>query len=278
MARRRDLPLVLLFAALFLALAALRPPLEDRNRQSVLDGQVVITAPVQTLLFGGDRYLAADIETIRAAALGSDTSDATAYRLRAHRVVAELNPCHEDNYYLANALLTWGGSEREGNEVVEKAMACRSWDEMPPFIYGFNLYFFGRHSSEAAKALEIAASRATDNAAAMRKLAIMINVESLNDDQMALDYLRQQRRTAKDPKLIAMLDKRLIRLEGLVTLREGQRRYEQRFGKPLHDPRDLLSSGLLQQFPSDPLGLGYEYHEGKFRLRTLQIQGLEDRP
>ena len=40
------------------------------------------------------------------------------------------------------------------------------------------------------------------------------------------DYLTQQRDAASDPKLRAMLDKRVIRLQGLVALRQGQNEAE----------------------------------------------------
>jgi hypothetical protein len=278
MLRRTDLLLPLLFISIFLTSVILSPPLENRSRQSLPEGEVVITAPVQVMMFGGDRFLAANIEAIRAATISSDNTNASAYRIRAHRVVSELNPCHEDNYYLANAVLTWGGNDQEGTQILGKAMNCRFWDEIPPFFYGFNLYFFNRDIKGAVPALEIAASRSEINSALIRKFAIMIAVEEINDAQLALDYLREQRRITQDPKLAALLDKRLIRLEGLTLLRDAQKRYEKQFGKPLDDPGSLLTAGLLTQFPADPLGLGYEFHEGRFRLRTMKIQGLENSP
>jgi hypothetical protein len=39
-------------------------------------------------------------------------------------VVVQLNPCHEDNYYQGNALLTWGGAVAEGNELLKRATDC----------------------------------------------------------------------------------------------------------------------------------------------------------
>lgn len=82
---------------------------------SMIEGRVVIAAPVLLVLFGGDRFLAANLETMRLAATGMDLGQAdTGYLVRAQQEVAKLNPCHEDNYYLANGLLTWGGADREG--------------------------------------------------------------------------------------------------------------------------------------------------------------------
>ena len=191
------------------------------------------------------------------------------------RVVAQLNPCHEDNYYQGNALLTWGGAVAEGNDLLKRATECRSWDEVPPFFYGFNQYFFLHDIEGARAALETAATRATDNAAGFRKFAIMLAAGELNDDSAALDFLQRERAATADPKLQGMLDKRVTRLEGLITLRAAQQRYEIRFGHALTDPAALIESGELDAFPNDPLRIGYEFADGRFRLKELKIAGLE---
>ena len=243
----------------------------------VVQGRVVIAAPVLLVLFGGDRFLAANLETMRLAATGVDWGQAdTGYLVRAQQVVAELNPCHEDNYYLANGLLTWGGADQEGTEVLRRASACRFWDELPPFFYGFNKFFFERNKVAAAKYLELAAQRATDNAAGFRKFAIMIQVEDIQDERVALEFLQNKRDQAKDPKLKNMLTKRAVRLEGLVTLREAQRQYEKQ-GAVLQNHQQLIEVGLLQAFPEDPLKLGYEFIDGRFMLKKLKVAGVEDR-
>ena len=242
----------------------------------VVEGRVVIAAPVLLVLFGGDRFLAANLETMRLAATGVDWGQAdTGYLIRAQQVVAELNPCHEDNYYLANGLLTWGGADREGTEVLRRAMQCRFWDELPAFFYGFNQWFFNKDIAEASRALELAAQRATGNAAGFRKLAVMLQAETFADEQLALDYLIQQRDAAGDPKLRGMLDKRVVRLQGLVSLREAQRRFEAKNGA-LVRLEQLVEAGLLPALPDDPLRLGYELREGRIILKKMKIAGMED--
>lgn len=262
----------------FATIWAMRPPIGTEPPPVVFD-RVVVSAPVQLLLTGGDRFLAANIESIRAAATTSDNPEAAeanaSFAIRARRVVAQLNPCHEDNYYLGNALLTWGGAVAEGNDLLKRATECRTWDEIPPFFYGFNQYFF-LHDVEGARAsLEIAAERATDNAAGFRKFAIMLAAGELKDDSAALDFLQQERTQTSDPKLQGMLDKRIARLQGLITLRAAQQRYEARFGQPLTNPQALIDSGELEAFPNDPLRIGYEFVDGRFRLKELKIAGLE---
>lgn len=247
--------------------------------EGVVTDRVVISAPVQLLLAGGDRFLAADFEAIRLAATGdaalaANTDDA-AFRVRAHRVVAQLNSCHEDNYYVGNALLSWGGAPDEGSDLLKRAMGCRTWDEYVPFFYGFNELFFHRNPVEARRAFEIAAERSMTNSATFRRMAIMIAVDEFDDQRLALEYLLKERDGASDPRLREMLDKRVQRLKGLLILRDAQHRYETQFGRQLKDPAALINSGVLVRFPDDPLAIGYAFDNGRFILHKLRIAGLE---
>ncbi|WP_245650809.1 hypothetical protein [Thauera butanivorans] len=243
--------------------------------------RVVISAPVQVLLAGGDRFLAADFEAIRAAATADDsTADneaSASFRIRAHRVVAQLNPCHEDNYYIANAMLSWGGAPSEGLDVLRRATDCRMWDEYPAFYLGFNEWFFNRDAAAARNAMELASDRAADpqQAATLRRMGVMIEAGEFADQRVALAFLRQERAQAGDDKLREMLDRRIIRLEGLIALRDAQARYETQAGQPLAHPQMLLDEGLLDAFPNDPLRLGYEFTDGQFRLREVKVPGMK---
>ncbi|WP_312484051.1 hypothetical protein [Stutzerimonas nitrititolerans] len=275
---RPSLLLALAGFALFAAIAAWRAQQPVVLTPQFFADRVVIPAPLLVALHGGDRFLAADLETIRLSATGMDDRGVdTGYLVRAQREVARLNACHEDNYYLANGLLTWGGAVEQGNEVLRAAVECRFWDEFPPFFYGINLSFFQRDNEEAARVLEIGARRSTDNAAAMQKLAVMLRAEQFADERLALNYLIQQRDSSVDPKLKDMLDKRVIRLQGLIQLREAQRQYESEHG-PLRDLQQLVDRGLLDELPTDPLRLGYELRDGSIELKKLKIAGLEEQP
>lgn len=281
MDRSRLTPLAVAVAcfSLFAGIWAMRPSSTPVRQGEVFD-RVVMPAPVQLLMTGGDRFLSANIESIRAVATTSDAPEAAEYNalfgIRARRVVAQLNPCHEDNYYQGNALLTWGGAVSQGNELLRRATECRTWDEIPPFFYAFNQFYFLRDIEGARSSLEIAADRSPANAAAYRKFGIMIAAGEIKDDAVALDFLRREREQATDAKLAEMLDKRVARLEGLMVLREAQERYEARFGQALPHPKALIESGELKAFPTDPLRIGYEFDNGRFKLREIRIAGLEN--
>ncbi len=275
-ARYAALLLALLSFIVFAGIAFWRAQQPLSIERVRIQDRVVISAPILLVLYGGDRFLAADLEVIRLAATGMDDGQSdTGYLVRAQQVVAQLNACHEDNYYLANGLLTWGGAVNEGNQVLRAAVQCRTWDFVPAFFYGVNLAFFQRDIAEAQRILELGAQRSLENAAGLRKLAVMLQAESFADEKLALNYLIQQRDSASDLKLRDMLDKRVIRLQGLVALREAQRRFEVQNGV-LAALEQLVESGLLPALPVDPLRLGYELKDGRIILKKMKIAGMEE--
>lgn len=268
--------LALLSFASFAGIAFWRAQQPVPLEQPQVQDRVVIAAPILLALYGGDRFLAADLETMRLAATGMDDGQSdTHYLIRAQQVVAQLNACHEDNYYLANGLLTWGGAVSEGNQVLRAAVQCRTWDFIPAFFYGVNLAFFQRDAAEAQRVLELGAQRSPENAASLRRLAILLQAEYFADEKLALDYLTQQRDAASDSRLRDMLDKRVIRLQGLVALRQAQRQFEASNGA-LASLEQLVEFGLLPALPEDPVGLGYELREGQIILKKIKIAGMED--
>lgn len=274
--RSFSLLLALVGFALFAATVLWRSGQPIVFRDVAVEDRVVVSAPVLTALYGGDRFLAANMEAIRLSATAVDQGRADIhYLVRAQVVVAQLNACQEDNYYLANGLLTWGGAVAEGNEVLRRAMSCRFWDGIPPFFYGVNLAFFEKDKTQAVKALELSAERWPENAVTLRRMAIMLRAEALANERLAVNYLMQQRDTTHDPKLREMLDKRVARLQGLIDLRAAQRRYEEAHA-PLQDLQQLVDSGEMATLPQDPLRLGYELRDGRIEFKELKIPGMEN--
>lgn len=264
---------VMTFGA-FLGLTSLRERQVASFKEPFASGRVVVPASMLLVLYGGDRFLAANLETVRLTATGVEGGQGDMdYLVRAQRVVSELNSCHEDNYYLANGLLSWGGAVAEGNEILRAAMQCRTWDFMPAFFYGVNLAFFQHRFIEAERVLEIGAQRSAENSASLRKLGVMLRVEAYSDEKIALEYLTRQRDQALDSKLRAMLEKRVKRLEGLVSLRAAKRAYEKGVGK-LISIQELVDSKFLTAIPEDPLGLGFELRDGEIVMKKIQIFGL----
>ncbi|MBU0751991.1 MAG: hypothetical protein KJ787_12020 [Gammaproteobacteria bacterium] len=244
-----------------------------QNVAVVFADRVVVSAPVQVVLYGGDRFLAADVEAIRASVTGMDIGTVNlGYLSRAQNVASELNPCHEDNYYTANALLTLAGADRQAVGILERAISCRFWDEMPPFYLGFNQHFFHGNYADAQRNLQLAASRSTIRTTSFTKLAIMIKAESFKNERMALEFLTEEKDKTRDAKLRALLEVRADRIKGLLRLRDAQAIYEARFGKKLENPGQLMENGIIQAFPIDPMKIGYRFKNGEFHLNELAMQ------
>lgn len=274
---RSALPYMVL-AGLFLFQAAVHLRDGGQGRLFEPDAAIVMPAAMQVILYGGDRFLAADVEAVRAVMSGGGSRESeAAFRLRAHREVANLNPCHEDNYWIGNAELTWGGTYEAGLDLLDRATACRFWDEWPPFFFGFNQYFFNRNIAEGQRGLNIAAERSRDekNIAAFRTLSVMLEVGRFSDVRMALNLIESERDKATDQRLRDRLDKRARRLQGLLALRDAQAAYEARHGRPLTDPQEIFRQGFLPGIPDDPLGIGYAFERGTFQLHSRTNESLE---
>ena len=246
-------------------------------RVDEVPGSVVLPPQLQAVLYLGDRYLAANIESTRVLATGGE-GVLTDYYHRLHQAVSLLNPCHEDNYYIANALLAWAGGVDPAIGILREATRCRFWDEVPPFFLGYNLYFFKRQYAEARAFLFLAADRSTENRLGFQKMGIMFEAEAYPDVGAARRFLALQLQQARDAKLREMLTLRIGRLDGLITLREAQTAFEKGTGRKLEDPHDLLRCGILKQFPSDPMRLGYEFGNGQFSLKEITVRGIVGRP
>jgi hypothetical protein len=247
-------------------------------RTEDMPGSVVLPPALQSVLYLGDPYLAANVEATRVLMTGGPVEGiAQDYYDRLHQAVAILNPCHEDNYYVANALLAWAGSVEGAIAILRGATACRFWDEVPPFFLSYNLYFFKQRLLEAKQAVFEAASRATNNRAGFLRMGIFYEAETYPDIRSARNFLVGQRDQARDAKLKMLLDRRIGRLDGLITLQDAQAAFEKRHARRLRLPNELISSGILKSFPEDPVRLGYIFKDGRFELKELKMRGPQEK-
>lgn len=245
-------------------------------RQPPVDSLVAMPAILLLGLYGGDRYLAANFENARL--LGVETSqerEGVLYFRMAHESVSALNPCHEDNYYVANAILGWGGAPQEAFRILERATVCRFWDEWPPFYYAYGKYYFEGDIKTASRLMKVAADRKGENSIYFQRLATSLLSKTFQDNRQALLFLQAEQKQVRDPRLRRSLAARIARLEGLIRLEDAAKEFEKRIGHKISKPQDLLVAGILQSFPRDPLGIGYTFDDetGRFGLRALQPNG-----
>lgn len=220
---------------------------------------VAVSPLMQTLLAGGDRYLAANIGTFRAVILGVENLDQAGFEVLAkvQRDVAFLNPAQEDNYYLAQAILPWAGDADSANLVMAKAADARKWDFLPLFFLGFNQMYFQREFVAAAQSMERAAARTSGQ---QREALLDMSAkfyERADSPRLALNLVKGIQASARDPALKAFLQARIVRLEGLLTLQEAAMRFRRRAGRPPESLDELVVAGDIQAIPIDPLRSGY---------------------
>lgn len=254
----------------FLAQKIYQSPLPKRHLTAE---SIVLPATIQVLMYGGDRFLGANIESARAAGANNTFNlNKSDYRIRARQLVSQLNPCHEDNYWIGNVTLTWGGAVDDGLALLERAMQCRYWDEWPAFFYGFNQHVLRNNNNEMRRGLELAAQRSKLNASVFKKFSIMITAGEFDNARAARDMIKRERDKTHDDVLRKMLDDRIARFTGLIQLRDAQAAYEKRYERPLTNAKQLIETGIITEFPTDPLGLGYTYNNQTFQLREIPIR------
>jgi hypothetical protein len=73
-----------------------------------------------------------------------------------------LNPAHEDNYYIATAILPWEGQVDPTQVILRRATLARFFDYQPPFYYAFNQVHFKGDAFGASEWLRQAAEKLPD--------------------------------------------------------------------------------------------------------------------
>jgi len=250
-------------AAVFYWASAVLNALPRKVQPDQLD--VAIAAPVQLMLTGGDRFLAANAGAVRLIVLNVMDLDKRDYPILglAHANTAFLNPCHEDNYYVGQAFLPWIGEFEAADTVLRVAADCRTWDAMPGYFRAFNAFYFRKDYTRAARLYEETAARADENQ--RNHLLFMASKfyeksEDL-DARVAAAVIRGLQQSTGNPQLKAFLEARARRVEIVAELRDAVKRYDRRFAKPPADLPDLVRSGVLATLPDDPLGKGFRLDE-----------------
>ncbi|TJZ77398.1 hypothetical protein [Chitiniphilus eburneus] len=232
------------------------PRAEQERDEGTL--RVALPVPVQLVMTGGDRYLAANLNVFRAIMVTTKNPDpeTVAVQAQLQQQASWFNPAHEDNYYLAAATLAWQGEAQAAQIVLHNATGGRPADMYPPFFYGFNQqYFFGDYAG-AATSIRTAAERVEGN----NKLALQAMAarwaENMDNPKQALNILHAMASQTAHAGLRGYLQSRAARVEGLLALRAAAESYRKRKGQPIHSLNDLVPSELAE-LPADPTNLGY---------------------
>lgn len=221
--------------------------------------RVRLPAAVQLAYAGGDPWLAANLNVFRSLIVAPTITERETYRVQAQlQLDASLfNPRHEDNYYVAAAILPWNGFVNEAQAVLKRASQYRTRDWMPPFYYAFGLWYFEQRPMEAGRWADIAASRSNaTNARALGAIAAKW-YEQGDQPQLAHDLIQAMQQQTQDQRLRQQLQWRIDRLEGLIHLRAAHQAWQQQHKNPPPSLQALVGYADLLQIPNDPTGLGY---------------------
>jgi len=260
-ARLTALPLVLVgvLSALFYGIAAQR--LSGLPRETARP-ELLIALPrfAQVLLAGGDRYLAANMAGVWVLVADTGRMSAEDYAVQAklQRDIAWFNPAHEDNYYIAAAILPWNGEVDAAQYVLRKASDVRLFDWYPLFHYGFLFYHFHKDPATGAQWLLKGIPRVKDQQDqwALQNAAALW-IEKGYQTASAAGLVDAMAADSPPGAFRNYLKVRARRLRDLAMLQDGVKRFRERFGKDVEKLDDLVSSGLIAELPTDPLGFGY---------------------
>lgn len=249
-------------------------------RQNVnVEMQVALPLFVQVAMAGGDRYLAANIAAVRALWVDNFKMQRDEFKILAkvQDDVSWLNPGHEDNYYIAAAILPWSGEVDAAQRILARATAVRRFDYQPAFYYGFNLLHFKGDAAGASAWMREAAEHLPegDNRVQMQNLAA-IWLDKVDDLQLAIGIVEAMAKQASRGDFRRYLDMRVTRLKMLRELRTAAASYQQSFGHSITTLSDLVDSKLVVQLPQDPFGFGFAIDkQGKIVLRNSPSQAPE---
>lgn len=233
-----------------------RLPLDERL-------QVVMPAYIQVVLAWGDRHLAANLGVFRAATLGANIRDSASYAVQAQiqQQASILNPRHEDNSYLAAAILPWEGQLEIAQWVLNRATESRDWDAWTPFYQGFNEYHFNKNNELAGQLATLASDRAEGKNKRFFRIVAAKWLAKTADKDLAVALLKVLRDSTTDKDIRKQLDARIVQLQGLHTLQTAMELYTLINGQPTMRLTDLLENGYLITLPKDPFNYGYRVDE-----------------
>lgn len=263
MIRLRGQSLLLILAGLGSAVVfvAASTWLSEASRPKVLvEMQVALPRAVQVVMAAGDRFLAANLAGFRALVASTENMQRDNYRIQA-RVQSDaawLNPAHEDNYYIAAAILPWNGEVAAAQYVLRRAADARPFDWQPAFYFAFNELTFHKSPFVAARWLNRAAASTSDEMQKiqLQQLAAQWSTKSA-DPALAIRLHREMARQTRYKAFAEFLEKRAQRLENQMVLSRAWAAYRDRTGENPGSLEVLVAAGLIDRVPADPFGASY---------------------
>lgn len=251
--------LVVILAAMVFVAMNQRLKLAPRQTVSV-EIRVALPLFVQVAMAGGDRFLAANVAAIRALWTDNFKMKREEFTILAkvQEDVSWLNPGHEDNYYIAAAILPWNDEVDAAQRILARATLARRFDYQPAFYYAFNLLHFKGDAAGASAWMREAAEHLPEgqNRLQMQNLAA-IWLDRAGDLDLAIRVVEAMAKQSGRVDFRRYLEQRVIRLQMLRELRAAAVTYRQRFGRPPATLDEMLKAGVIAEIPKVPFGYGF---------------------
>lgn len=232
------------------------------HRPALEEMRVAMPRFAQVLLAGGDRYLAANINTVRALVVSTEglTPDQFAIQARVQQDASWLNPAQQDNYYLAAGILSWNGQLEAAQSILSKAHDSRPFDIWPAFYFAFHEWHYNKKTLEGVRWLRLAADRAPGYLERVSLLDMAARWAGTTDDiSEAIRVVHTMAAGTRDQVFRKYLLKRVSRLEALLELRTAADVFYANTGRRPQHINDLLGPGLLAKLPLDPFGESFVF-------------------
>jgi hypothetical protein len=187
-------------------------------------------------------------------------------------VATDLDPYFGDPYYFANAFLPWdAGMAREANILMEKGSKRRSWDWILPFYIGFNYFYFLQDDDKASQYL-MESSRRPGAISGAASLAVKLAQKGKRNTN-AISFLEEMIRITEDETLKGFYEKRLLLFRALASMDDAVAAYRIKYHKLPRDPQDLITRGIIREFPPEPYGGAY-YLDNRGAVKTTSEQAI----
>lgn len=227
----------------------------------------------------GYREMAADLIWLKAVQpLGELKQSKAGYRWAYHavEVVTDVDPSFAFAYQAAGTILgVWGGAPRESIAILTKGMRAHPDIWQLPLVVGYD-YFYELHDVRAAARYFRMAAVLPGAPEYLGKLAARMTVQA-GDPEAALEFLQRLSMQTQDERIRAGLQKRMQEVvieRDLRFLEEGVRRYRARYGKFPQTMEALVTGGIVNRVPAEPLGGSYRVNPSD---GTVSSTSLPDR-
>lgn len=227
----------------------------------------VMPAPINLILAGGDRYLAADLIMFRVIISVGEGVVHFKDRAELQLQAAVFNAFLEDNYYQASASLPWEGFVKEGQFVLQRASDARVDDPWPSFFNGFSEYYFLQNFSAAAEHVLVSAERSSGTNRRLFKDVAAKWLSKGENYQLALGMVTELEKNTKSPATKKLLQRRALRLQNLILLEQTMKIYDKKYNKKLQFIESLLLKNLISSVPIDPWGAEYIIEFGRIVVK-----------